>query len=75
MSQKALNKIRGIDNHERLDEELYHDFEDDDAKKVTFFGSAVHSCYQIYALLGAFFDPAMRVSTCTFKEFIWCRKG
>ncbi len=29
-----MNSIRGIDNHERLDEELYHDFETDDARKV-----------------------------------------
>ena len=34
ISQKRLNTIRGIDNHERLDEELYQDFETDDARKV-----------------------------------------
>ena len=34
ISQKRMNSIRGIDNHERLDEELYHDFETDDARKV-----------------------------------------
>lgn len=34
ISQKRINSIRGIDNHERLDEELYHDFETDDARKV-----------------------------------------
>lgn len=33
ISQKRLNSIRGIDNHERLDEELYHDFETNDARK------------------------------------------
>lgn len=33
ISQKRMNSIRGIDNHERLDEELYHDFETDDARK------------------------------------------
>ena len=37
ISQKRLNNIRGIDNHERLDEELYHDFETDDARKVQQF--------------------------------------
>lgn len=34
ISQKDLNKIRGIDNHDRLDEELYQDYEDKDTKKV-----------------------------------------
>ena len=34
ISQKRMNSIRGIDNHERLDEELYHDFETDEARKV-----------------------------------------
>ena len=34
ISQHALNKIRGIDNHKRLDEELYQDYEDNDAQKV-----------------------------------------
>ena len=34
ISQKRLNRVRGIDNHERLDEELYQDFETDDARKV-----------------------------------------
>lgn len=29
-----MNSIRGIDNHERLDEELYQDFETDEARKV-----------------------------------------
>lgn len=29
-----MNSIRGIDNHERLDEELYQDFETNDARKV-----------------------------------------
>lgn len=30
-----MNSIRGIDNHERLDEELYQDFETDEARKVS----------------------------------------
>ena len=34
VSQKRLNSIRGISNHDRLDEELYLDHETDDAKKV-----------------------------------------
>lgn len=35
ISQKRLNSIRGISNHDRLDEELYLDHETDEAKKVT----------------------------------------
>ena len=35
--QKRMNSIRGIDNHERLDEELYQDFETDEARKVLLF--------------------------------------
>ena len=46
ISQKRLNSIRGIDNHERLDEELYQDFETDDARKV----------HLNYSLLQAFVD-------------------
>ena len=34
VSQEALNEVRGIENHERLDEELYHDFETEDLKKA-----------------------------------------
>ena len=34
ISQRRMNSIRGIDNHERLDEELYQDFETDEARKV-----------------------------------------
>ena len=34
VSQKSLNKIRGIENHERLDEELYQDYEGDGERKV-----------------------------------------
>ncbi|KAK9840997.1 hypothetical protein WJX81_004968 [Elliptochloris bilobata] len=33
ISQKRLNSIRGISNHDRLDEELYQDHETDEAKK------------------------------------------
>ena len=35
ISQKRMNSIRGIDNHERLDEELYQDFETDEVRKVS----------------------------------------
>ena len=34
ISHKRLNKVRGIVNHERVDEELYQDFETGDAKKA-----------------------------------------
>ena len=34
ISQNRLNRIRGIQNLDRLDESLYHDFESDEARKV-----------------------------------------
>jgi hypothetical protein len=34
VAQSALNTIRGVANHDRLDEELYGDFETEAAKKV-----------------------------------------
>ena len=34
MSQRRLNDIRGVENHERLDEELYQDFETEADRKV-----------------------------------------
>lgn len=34
VTQKQLNKIRQVVNHERLDEELYQDHETEEAKKV-----------------------------------------
>ncbi len=34
VSQKRLNSIRGISNHDRLDEELYQDHETEEAKKA-----------------------------------------
>eukprot|EP00879_Flechtneria_rotunda_P026072 GHRR01027752.1.p1 GENE.GHRR01027752.1~~GHRR01027752.1.p1 ORF type:complete len:169 (+),score=73.57 GHRR01027752.1:238-744(+) len=33
ISKAHLNQLRGLDNHERVDEELYNDFENEDAKK------------------------------------------
>ena len=32
--KQRLNRIRGLDDHDRIDEALYHDFETEDAKKV-----------------------------------------
>ncbi len=34
ISQNRLNRIRGIQNLDRLDESLYQDFESDEARKV-----------------------------------------
>jgi len=34
ISKARLNRLRGLDNHERIDEELYHDYESEEAKKV-----------------------------------------
>jgi len=34
VSKARLNRLRGLDNHERIDEELYADFETSDAKNV-----------------------------------------
>ncbi len=34
VTQRQLNKIRDVVNHERLDEELYHDHETEEARKV-----------------------------------------
>ena len=45
VSQKSLNKIRGIENHERVDEELYQDYEDDDTRKVIPLSKILHSSY------------------------------
>lgn len=39
MSKARLNTIRGVEAADRIDEELYHDFETDAAKKV----GAVHA--------------------------------
>lgn len=33
ISKSRLNRLRGLDNHERIDEALYADFETDDARK------------------------------------------
>eukprot|EP00775_Hariotina_reticulata_P001229 gene1229-1568_t len=33
ISKARLNRLRGLDNHERIDEELYHDYESEEAKK------------------------------------------
>ena len=35
VTQRQLNKIRDVVNHERLDEELYHDHETEEARKVS----------------------------------------
>ena len=34
ISQKALNTVRGVEHHERIDEELYQDFETQEERKV-----------------------------------------
>lgn len=45
-SQERLNKLRGVENHARIDAQLYHDFETDDAKQVCVcvrcFGLSTH---------------------------------
>ncbi|CAD7704825.1 unnamed protein product [Ostreobium quekettii] len=33
VSQKALNRVRGVENHERIDEALYQDFETENERK------------------------------------------
>jgi DNA topoisomerase VI subunit B len=34
ISRSTLNRIQGLEDQDRLDEELYHDFESEEAKKV-----------------------------------------
>lgn len=34
VSKARLNKIRGVEHHERLDEQLYHDYETEEQRKV-----------------------------------------
>lgn len=34
MSKARLNRLRGVEHHDRIDEELYHDFESEEARKV-----------------------------------------
>jgi hypothetical protein len=34
VSKNALNRIRGVESQDRVDEELYHDFETGAARKV-----------------------------------------
>ena len=34
VSKARLNRIRGVEQHDRLDEQLYQDFESEEAKKV-----------------------------------------
>ena len=35
VSKERLNALRGLTNHQRIDEELYHDFESEEARKVS----------------------------------------
>lgn len=34
VSKSRLNQLRGLADHERIDEQLYHDYESEDARKV-----------------------------------------
>jgi hypothetical protein len=34
VSRARLNTLRGLGDHERVDEQLYHDYESEDARKV-----------------------------------------
>lgn len=34
ISQTRLNKMRGVTSHDRIDEELYQDYETEEAKQV-----------------------------------------
>jgi hypothetical protein len=40
VSKNALNRIRGVESQDRVDEELYHDFETEAARKVRRAGQA-----------------------------------
>jgi hypothetical protein len=44
VSQMRLNSIRGISNHDRLDEELYQDHETEEAKKARFTAHFTKRC-------------------------------
>lgn len=33
VSKARLNRMRGVEHHDRVDEELYHDFESDEARR------------------------------------------
>jgi hypothetical protein len=35
VSRARLNSLRGLGDHERVDEQLYHDYESEDARKVS----------------------------------------
>jgi hypothetical protein len=34
VSKARLNKIRGVEHHERVDEALYHDYETEEQRRV-----------------------------------------
>ena len=34
ISKRALNAVRGVEHHERIDEALYQDYESEEARKV-----------------------------------------
>ncbi len=42
VSKARLNRIRGVEHHDRLDQQLYQDFESEEAKKVSWSGHWGH---------------------------------
>ncbi len=44
VSKGRLNKIRGVEQHDRLDAELYQDFETDGQRKVSDHGCGMTCC-------------------------------
>ena len=49
VSKARLNRMRGVEHHDRIDEELYNDYESEEAKRVrrTFYSARMHACMPI----------------------------
>jgi hypothetical protein len=60
ISKAKLNQIRGLDQHDRIDEALYHDYETEEAKKVTHAWLPKSCCAASSILLGTW--PAIKHS-------------
>ncbi len=45
ISQARLNKMRGVTSHDRIDEELYQDYETEDAKQASTGGGFYRAAF------------------------------
>ena len=69
ISQHRLNKMRGVTNHDRIDEELYQDYETEGAKQVLCLWQVGEMVWHVES------QSDRAPSWQCINRVVWCRSG